>query len=176
MKRAEKSVLIDEIASDFERSETFFVADYRGLDMPAITDLRDRLGRSEANVRIVKNTLARLAAKRAGYDDMETLFKGPTAITFVSGEPAAVAKVLGQVARETNLLEVRGGIMDGRVVDSAQIRDIASLPPRETILAMLLSAVNGPLTMTVGVLNAPLRDIVGIIDAYIEKRQAEEAA
>lgn len=176
MDRNQKSVLVDELTEEFKNIDTFFVADYRGLDMPGITDLRDKLRTTDASLRVVKNTLARIAAKNAGYDDVSTLFSGPTAITFVQGEPAAVAKVLSDAAKKGDVLTIRAGVMDGRPVDEAQIKEIASLPPRDTILAMLLSAVNGPLTMTVGVLNAPLRDIVGIIDAYITKREAEEAA
>lgn len=174
MKRETKSAVIDELVADFEQVDTLFVADYRGLDMPGITDLRGRLREADAQFKVVKNTLARRAAEQAGFADAMEMFTGPTAIAFVRGDAAAVAKALQDFGKSNDNLEVRGGIMDGRTVDAAQVKAIASLPPREVILAMLLSAVNAPMTQAVGVLAAPCRDIVGILDAYIEKRKAEE--
>ena len=174
VKRETKSAVIDELVADFEQVDTLFVADYRGLDMPGITDLRGRLREADAQFKVVKNTLARRAAEQAGFADAMEMFTGPTAIAFVRGDAAAVAKALQDFGKSNDNLEVRGGIMDGRTVDAAQVKAIASLPPREVILAMLLSAVNAPMTQAVGVLAAPCRDIVGILDAYIEKRKAEE--
>ena len=177
MNRDGKAALIDDIAKDFGGAHTMFVADYRGLDVPGITTLRDRLRESDASFRVVKNTLAKRALADAGIEGIDDLFAGPTAVAFVRGDAAAVAKALDSIAKETKILDVRGGIMDGRRVEKDQVKEIASLPPREVILAMLLSAVNAPLTQFVGVASAPMRDIVMILDAYIEKRkEAGEAA
>jgi large subunit ribosomal protein L10 len=174
VKRETKSAVIDKLVGDFEEVDALFVADYRGLDMPSITDLRGRLRGADAHFMVVKNTLARRAAEQAGMAEAAELFTGPTAIAFVRGDAAAVAKALQDFGKENEELEVRGGVMDGRAVDAAQVKAIASLPPREVILAMLLSAINAPMQQVVGVLSAPCRDIVGILDAYIEKRKAEE--
>jgi large subunit ribosomal protein L10 len=172
-----KAALIEEITQDMGESHTMFVADYRGLDVPGISALRDRLREADASFRVVKNTLAKRALASAGIEGIDDLFAGPTAVAFVRGDAAAVAKALDSIAKQTSILEVRGGIMDGRRVEQEQVKEIASLPPREVILAMLLSAVNAPLTQMVGVASAPMRDIVMILDAYIEKRkEAGEAA
>jgi len=177
VKRDDKTAVIDSLSEEFKSTDTIFVADYRGLSVSGITALRDRLRPTDASFRVVKNTLARIAAEQAGYEDVADLFVGPSAVAFVRGDAAAVAKALDQVSKETNgVLELRGGLMDGRKVDEAQVKDIAKLPPREVILALLVSAVNAPMVQTVGVLSAPMRDIVMILDAYIEKRQKEEGA
>jgi len=176
VRRDGKAALIEEIAGDFADAHTMFVADYRGLDVPAITELRNRLRSADASFRVVKNTLAKRALAQIGHEGVDDLFAGPTAVAFVRGDSAAVAKALDSIAKETKILELRGGLMDGRRVEASQVKEIASLPPREVILAMLLSAVNAPMTQFVGVLSAPMRDIVMILDAYIEKRQKEEAA
>lgn len=174
MNRDGKSVLIDEMAVHFGAVDTMFVADYRGLDVTSISLLRDKLREADATFRVVKNTLAIRALAKQGIEGIDDMFAGPTAVAFVNGDVASVAKALGAVAKETKLLEVRGGIMDGRRVEAAQVKEIAELPPREIVLAMLLSAVNAPMTQLVGALNAPARDIVQVLDAYIEKRKAEE--
>lgn len=176
MNRDEKAAVIDRLAESFGESDTMFVADYRGLDMPKITELRDKLRGADATFHVVKNTLARRAAEQAGKGELAEMFSGPTAVAFVRGDAAAVAKALSDFGKQSDLLELRGGIMDGRIVEQSQVKEIASLPPREVILAMLLSAINAPMQQVVGVLAAPCRDIVGILDAYIEKRKAEEAA
>lgn len=176
MNREGKAALVDELTSTFKEVDTMFVADYRGLDMPQISDLRGRLREADATFRVVKNTLARRAAEQAGLEDISDMFAGPTAVALVRGDAAAVAKALNDFGKGKDLLALRGGLMDGRRVDESQVKEIATLPPREVILAMLLSAVNAPMSQMVGVLSAPCRDIVGILDAYIQKREAEEAA
>lgn len=169
MDRVSKGAVVAELAEEFRTFDTMFVADYRGLDVSTITDLRNRLRDVDGRFRIVKNTLAKRAAEDAGRADLAELFTGPSAVAYAREDAATVAKVLQQVARETKLIELRGGLMDGEFVDADQVKEIANLPSREVILAMLLSAINAPMTQAVGVLAAPMRDIVGILDAYIEK-------
>ncbi len=170
--RDQKAQAVAELAEEFSEHQTLFVADYRGLDMPASTELRNRLREADAQMRVVKNTLARLAADKAGRAELSEMFVGPTSITFVRGDVAAVAKVLQEVAKQTEILEVRGGVVDGMSVDSSRIKEIAELPPREQILAALVGAIGAPMSQAVGVLAAPTRDIVQVIDARI--RQLEE--
>jgi large subunit ribosomal protein L10 len=176
MDKATKSTVVKALATELGEHDSLFVADYRGLDVATITELRGKLREAGSHFKIVKNTLAKRAAEEAGKSELVDLFSGPSAIAFVKDDAAAVAKVLQEMAKQTDVIEVRGGMLDGAPVDQSQIKEIASLPAREVILAMLLSAVNAPMTQMVGVLNAPLRDIVGIIDAYIEKLGGEDAA
>jgi len=172
--RSEKERVVAELAERLRGAETLMVADYRGLTMTQIDELRTRLLEAGARFTVVKNTLTRLAAEEAGTKDVLELIEGPTAIAFLEadGDPVAVAKVLNETARAHDVLVIRGGILDGAVVGDADIKRLATLPPAEVLQAQLVGAVAGPLTMIVGLFAAPLRDLVGVIDARI--RQLEE--
>ena len=174
MLRSEKERVVAELAERLRGAETLMVADYRGLTMTQIDELRTRLLEAGARFTVVKNTLTRLAAEEAGTKDVLELIEGPTAIAFLEadGDPVAVAKVLNETARAHDVLVIRGGILDGAVVGDADIKRLATLPPAEVLQAQLVGAVAGPLTMIVGLFAAPLRDLVGVIDARI--RQLEE--
>jgi len=174
MLRSEKERVVAELADRLRSAETLMVADYRGLTMPEIDELRTRLLEAGARFTVVKNTLAKLAAEAAGTRQVLELIDGPTAIAFLDaeGDPVAVAKVLNDTARRHDVLVIRGGIVEGTVVGDADIKRLATLPPTDVLRAQLVGAVAGPLTMVVGLFTAPLRDLVGVIDARI--RQLEE--
>jgi len=174
MLRSDKERVVAELAERLRGAETLMVADYRGLTMTQIDELRTRLLEAGARFTVVKNTLTRLAAEEAGTKDVLELIEGPTAIAFLEadGDPVAVAKVLNETARAHDVLVIRGGILDGAVVGDADIKRLATLPPTEVLRAQLVSAVAAPLTTIVGLFAAPLRDLVGVIDARI--RQLEE--
>jgi large subunit ribosomal protein L10 len=174
MQRSEKERVVAELADRLRSAETLMVADYRGLTMPEIDELRTRLLEAGARFTVVKNTLTKLAAEAAGTQQVLELIDGPTAIAFLDadGDPVAVAKVLNETARARNVLVIRGGILEGTVVGDADIKRLATLPPADVLRAQLAGAVVGPLTMVVGLFTAPLRDLVGVIDARI--RQLEE--
>jgi len=170
--KEQKATVVQQLTVQFGETKTMFVADYRGLDMPDITELRATLREADAHFSVVKNTLARRAAQDAGLEGVADLFVGPTAVAFAYGDAAAVAKALKDFGRtREGLLELRGGLMDGNVVSAAQVKDIAELPAREVILAMLLSTVDGPARQLVGAINAPARDIVGVLGNWIAKRE-----
>jgi large subunit ribosomal protein L10 len=174
MKKSEKERVVEELAERLRSTETLIVADYRGLSVTEIDDLRTKLLEHGARFTVVKNTLTRRAAEAAGADALLALVDGPTAIAFLEsdGDPVAVAKALGQTARETQVLEVRGGILDGAEISAADVASLAKLPPAEVLRGQLVGAVAGPLTMVVGLFTAPLRDLVGVLEARI--RQLEE--
>ena len=174
MQRSEKERVVAELADRLRSAETLMVADYRGLTMPEIEELRTRLLEAGARFTVVKNTLTKLAAEQAGTNQVLELIDGPTAIAFLDaeGDPVAVAKVLNETARARDVLVIRGGILEGTVVGDADIKRLATLPSPEVLRAQLAGAVVGPLTLVVGLFTAPLRDLVGVIDARI--RQLEE--
>jgi large subunit ribosomal protein L10 len=178
MLRTEKERVVTELAKQLGESETLMVADYRGLTMPEIDELRSRLLEAGARFRVVKNTLTKLAAEQAGTTDVLQLIDGPTAIAFLDaeGDPVAVAKVLNEVARANDVLVIRGGLLEGTVVGEDEIKRLATLPPAEVLRAQLVGAVAAPLTTVVGLFTAPLRDLVGVIDARIRQlgEQGEE--
>lgn len=174
MLRTDKERVVTELAKQLGESETLMVADYRGLTMPEIDELRSRLLEAGARFRVVKNTLTKLAAEQAGTTDVLQLIDGPTAIAFLDaeGDPVAVAKVLNEVARANDVLVIRGGVLEGTIVGEEEIKRLATLPPADVLRAQLVGAVSAPLTTVVGLFTAPLRDLVGVLDARI--RQLEE--
>jgi large subunit ribosomal protein L10 len=169
MLRTEKERVVAELAKQLGESETLMVADYRGLTMPEIDELRSRLLEAGARFRVVKNTLTKLAAEQAGTTDVLQLIDGPTAIAFLDaeGDPVAVAKVLNEVARANDVLVIRGGLVEGSAVSDAEIKRLATLPPMDVLRAQLAGAVSAPLTTIVGLFTAPLRDLVNVLDARI---------
>jgi large subunit ribosomal protein L10 len=174
MLRSEKERVVEQLAERLRSTETLMVADYRGLTMPEIDELRTRLLEAGARFTVVKNTLTKRAAEQAGTTEVLELIDGPTAIAFLEadGDPVAVAKVLNEVARANDVLVIRGGMLEGTVVGDAEIKRLATLPPADVLRAQLAGAVFAPLTTVVGLFTAPLRDLVGVIDARI--RQLEE--
>jgi large subunit ribosomal protein L10 len=174
MLRSEKERVVEQLAELLRTTETLMVADYRGLTMPEIDELRSRLLEAGARFTVVKNTLTKLAAEQAGTTDVLRLIEGPTAIAFLEaeGDPVAVAKVLNETARAHDVLVIRGGVLEGAIVGDAEIKRLATLPPADVLRAQLASAFFAPLTTVVGLFAAPLRDLVGVIDARI--RQLED--
>ena len=176
MKKEQKEQVVDELTARLKAADTLLVADYRGLTMPQIDDLRTRLLDSGARFTVVKNTLTRRAAEAAGADALLTLLDGPSAIAFLEadGDMVAAAKALADSARETNVLEIRGGVLQGRAMTAAEVETLAKLPPEDVLRGQVLGAIVAPLTALAGLLNAPLQNLVGLIDARIEQLGGEE--
>jgi large subunit ribosomal protein L10 len=177
MRRDQKEQVVDELTARLKAADQLLVADYRGLTMPQIDGLRSRLLESGARFTVVKNTLTRRAAEAAGADALLALLDGPSAIAFLEadGDMVAAAKALADSARETQVLEIRGGVMQGRVVTAAEVESLAKLPPEDVLRGQVLGAIVAPLTTLAGLLNAPLQNLVGLIDARIEQLGGEEA-
>src|SRR5215475_1026446 len=135
MKRDQKEQVVEELTQRLQAAETLLVADYRGLTMPQIDELRTRLLASGARLTVVKNTLTRRAAEAAGTEALLALLEGPSAIAFIEseGNAAAVAKALSDSARDTRILVVRGGVMGGRQMSDADIDALAKLPPLDVL-------------------------------------------
>jgi large subunit ribosomal protein L10 len=177
MKKEQKEQVVEELTARLKAADTLLVADYRGLTMPQIDELRTRLLESGARFTVVKNTLTRRAAEAAGADALLALLEGPSAIAFLEadGDMVAAAKALADSARETQVLEIRGGVMQGRAVSAEEVASLATLPPVDVLRGQVLGAIVAPLTSFVGLLNAPLQNLVGLIDARIEQLGGEEA-
>ena len=176
MKKDDKERLVAELTERLRTTETLLVADYRGLTMPQIDELRTKLLEHGARFAVVKNTLTRRAAEAAGNDTLLALLEGPTAIAFLEsgGDPVAVAKALVDAARETRVLEVRGGLLEGRPVEPSEIESLAKLPPLDVLRGQVLGAITAPLTAIIGLFTAPLQDLYGLLDARIEQLGEEQ--
>jgi large subunit ribosomal protein L10 len=175
VKKEDKERLVAELTERLRTTDTLLVADYRGLTMPQIDELRSKLIEHGARFAVVKNTLTRRAAEAAGSEALLALLEGPTAIAFLEsdGDPVAVAKALVDAARDTRVLELRGGMLEGRPVQAGEIEALAKLPPEDVLRSQVLGAITAPLTGILALFTAPLQDLYGLIDARIEQLQAE---
>jgi len=153
MNREEKSAVIDEVAAQITDSTAIFAVDYRGLSVPQAAQLRERLSEADASLRVVKNTLTLLAADKAGAESLKELLEGPTAFTFVRGDAALAAKAIATFRREHELLEFKGGTMDGDPVSVDEIEAIAKLPARTVLDGQLVGVLASPITGLVRGLN-----------------------
>jgi large subunit ribosomal protein L10 len=174
MDRSEKERVVAELAERLRVSDTLIVADYRGLATKDLDALRRTLAEHGARFAVVKNTLTRRAAEAAGADALLGLLEGPSALAFLEadGDPVAVAKALGDAARTTRVLAIRGGVLEGRALSAEDVEELAKLPPVDVVRGQVLGAITAPLTTVVGLFSAPLRDLVGLIDARIEQLEA----
>ena len=146
MNRDQKAAVIDEVATQIKDSEAVFAIDYRGISVPQAATLRERLGEADATLRVVKNTLTERAADQAGAESLKELLEGPTAFTFVRGDAALAAKVIATFRRENQVLEFKGGTMDGAVVSIEQLEAISRLPAREVLHGQLVGVLASPVT------------------------------
>jgi large subunit ribosomal protein L1 len=171
VKKEDKERVVAELTEQLRTTDTLIVADYRGLTMTQIDELRSKLLENGARFAVVKNTLTRRAAEAAGADALLALLEGPTAIAFLesNGDPVAVAKALSDAARTTRVLEVRGGIFEGRPIEPDEVESLAKLPPMDVLRGQVLGAVTAPLMTIVGLFAAPLQDLYGLLDARIEQ-------
>ena len=174
MLKSDKERIVAELTERLRSSDTLIVADYRGLTMSDIDDLRTRLLQHGARFSVVKNTLTRRAAEAAGADVLLALLEGPTAIAFLesNGDPVAVAKALSDTARATRVLEIRGGLLEGKPITEAEVASLATLPPLDVLRSQVLGAVTGPVQTIVGLFTAPLQNLAGLLDARITQLEA----
>ena len=157
MNREQKTAVVEEVAAQIQESEAVFAVDYRGISVPQAAALRDRLTEAGARFRVVKNTLTLLAADKAGAEPLKGVLEGPTAFTFVTaedGDVALAAKALAQFKREHNLLDFKGGVMNGEPLTAEQIADIARLPARDVLHGQVVGMIAAPITGLVRTLNA----------------------
>jgi large subunit ribosomal protein L10 len=172
----EKRKVVEKLAERMRGVDSMIVADYRGLTVTQIADVRSALREAGASFAVAKNTLARRAAEEAGQPLLVEMLQGPTAIAFVGDDPAAVAKKLSEVARQTRILAVRGAVLEGKALSADEVRQLGDLPSRDVLRAQVVGAVASPIQGAYNVLAAPLREFLVVLDQYIAQRQAAEAA
>ena len=174
--REKKEQLVADYVDKLSRSNAVFLTDYRGLTVSEMESLRAKIREAGGGFSIVKNTLAARALEAASLPVPEDMLKGPTAIGLVYEEAPAVAKVLTDFAKDTEILQVKGGIMEGNVLSPKQISSLASMPPREVILAQLLGLIQQPGNGVAGVINAAGSKLAATVKAYADKLENEGAA
>ena len=172
MARADKQAAVAEIAESFSESAGAVLTEYRGLTVKELQDLRRSLGEN-ASYAVVKNTLAKLAAKEAGIDGFDDLLTGPTAIAFIKGDVVEAAKGLRDFAKANPTLVIKGGVLDGNLLDTNEITKLADLESREVLLGKLAGAMLASLSQAVYLLNAPLAQAARLAGALEAKAQED---
>jgi large subunit ribosomal protein L10 len=168
--KSEKIEAVAELHEKFARAVSAVLADFRGLTVKEITDLRQQLREASLELAVVKNTLARLAVQETAFERLSPYLKGPTSITFSYRDSVAPAKVLSAYVKKQPKLAVRAGLFEGEIVPAEKIAEIADLPTRDVILAQALAAMQGPLAGLVGTLQGVLSTFIGTLQAIHDKK------
>ena len=156
-----------------EQTPNAVYADYTGLDVSAMTALRRALGEQDSTLRVVKNRFMRIALDSLQLPAADDCLTGPTVIATLGAEPGAACKVLVDVRRDSPLV-IKGAMVDGQILDTAQVEALADLPPRDQLYAMLLAAMNGPIRSVAGVLQGVIRKLVGTLQAVADSQAATD--
>ena len=172
-RKEQKAEQVELIADKLKRAKVAVLTDYRGLTVSQIQDLRGRLRGGDVEYRVIKNTLARRAAEAAGHKALESELEGPVAIAFGYDDLSAPAKLINEWVRQTRLkLDVKGGLVEGRVFTPEQVKQLADLPSRETLIAQLMGTLQSPVGQLVGIMQTPVQQLIGVLNAYQEKLEA----
>ena len=172
MKLEKKQQIADDLRDRFSKSAIIVVTDYKGLDVTAINDLRRKLRAEEIEYQVVKNTLLVRASEDNDVALIKDFFKGPSAVALSYDDPVAPAKVLTQFAKDNDKLEIKVGVMNGKVLDANAIKALAKLPPREVLLGQLLSALNAIPTSFVRTIAEVPRSFVNVLAAIKDQKEA----
>jgi len=176
LSKEEKEQIIAEYMERFSKSEALILADYRGMTVANLTRLRTQLRESGNSFMVVKNTLARIALDRIGRSVPSEALAGPLAMGLCYKDIAAVSKAFAAMANETKLLPLKGAILGSRLVDAGQAQALIDMPPRDTLIAQVVGAVQSPLTNLVGVLAGPLQGFINVLQARADKLGAAAAS
>ena len=169
MRKDQKAEVVTELHEKFGRAKVAVLAGYSGIDVEQITDLRRKLGESKVEFRVVKNTLARRAVEGTGLEPLKDHFKGPVAVALGYDDVVVPAKVLHEFSRTQEKLELRIGVLDGKLLQLADIRSLATLPSLNALRAKIVGLLQAPASRIVGVLSAPGGQIARVLKAKSEK-------
>ena len=174
MSREKKVQIIDDLREVFSTCGIGILTDYRGLSAPEMTDLRRRLREQGIEYKVIKNTLARFAAERAGKDELASFFEGPTAITFSYGDVAEPARALAYYIRDSKTtLNIKGGFLGDRLLTSEEVMTLSTLPSREILLARMVGGMQTPVITLLSHLTTPLRGFINVLQARMKQLEGE---
>jgi large subunit ribosomal protein L10 len=175
-KKAEKAATVAEITSRLKASSTAVLADYRGMTVGQMRDLRSKLRDGNIEMMVVKNTMARRAAKAAGYEPLSAELVGPIAMLFAAEDVSAPARILNDYIRANRKMVIKGGLLEGQVIKADAVTELADLPSREVLLSRLLGAMQAPLGNLASVLQAPLSKLARTLDAVRTQKESQSPA
>src|SRR6056297_1458224 len=172
MNRTEKEQFVQQMTQRLQETDAVFLADYRGISVEQVTNMRRELTQAGVEYRVVKNNLLRLAAEGTPAVELQPYCEGPTAIALAGDDPVAPAKILSKYAKDINAFELKAGVLSGKLMSVADIGSLADLPSREELLAKALSSMNAPTTNFVGTMAAIPRSLVQVLNAIGEQKAA----
>ena len=168
----QKRAVIDEIGGKMKAAKAMVFADYRGLTVERDTELRKALRKAGVEYKVVKNSLTRFAANENNLSGLDSYLNGPTAMASSDKDPVAPAKILSEYAKKYDKLELKVGVVEGRIIDIDGIKSLADLPPREVLIARVLGGFNAPITGFVNVLNGNIRGLVVVLKAIADQKES----
>ena len=167
-----KNQNVEEIKEKISRAQSVVLVDYRGLNVDQLTELRSEYRKAGVEYKVYKNTMMRFAFKDAGLEEFNEYLKGPSAIAFGYDDPVQVAKITSKFAKDNDKLEIKAGIVDGKIIDIDGVNSLANLPSREVLIAQVLGGLNSPIQGFANVLQGTIRGLATVLNAIAEKQEA----
>jgi len=167
----QKSQMIDEIKGKIDNAQSLVLVDYRGLNVEQITELRSKYRAAGVDYKVYKNSMMRFAFKDAGLEDFNEFLKGPSGIAFGMNDPVSAAKITSDFAKNHDKLEIKAGVVDGKVINANGVIELAELPPREVLIARVLGGLNAPIQGFANVLSGTIKGLAVVLNAIAEQKQ-----